>query len=157
MLALGGASWPRLGSDAAWAEILRAQGIAIAPLRPANCGFLVAWSEPFRRFEGQPLKRIAIAHGDQSVRGEAMITRDGLEGGAIYALSAPLRDAIDKAGETTIAIDLMPDITPRRAGQTARGAARQAVVVEFPAQGDAAGAGGHRPLARSGGAVAEHT
>ena len=112
ILALGGASWPRLGSDAAWAEILRAQGIQIAPLRPANCGFRVAWSEPFHRFEGQPLKRIAITLGEHSVRGEAMITRDGLEGGAIYALSAPLRDAIDKDGKTTIAIDLMPDIVP---------------------------------------------
>ena len=110
VLALGGASWPRLGSDAAWVDILRAEGIAIAPLRPANCGFLVAWSEPFRRFEGQPLKRIAISHGDQSVRGEAMITRDGLEGGAVYALSRSLRDAIDKAGAATITIDLMPDV-----------------------------------------------
>jgi hypothetical protein len=111
VLALGGASWPRLGSDATWADILLKQGIEIAPLRPANCGFLVPWSEPFRRFEGQPLKRIAITHGDNTVRGEAMITRDGLEGGAIYALSARLRDAVDARGETTIAIDLMPDVT----------------------------------------------
>ncbi len=111
VLALGGASWPRLGSDAAWVELLRAQGITVAPLRPANCGFVAPWSEPFRRFEGQPLKRIAIAHGDKSVRGEAMITSDGLEGGAIYALSSHLRDAIEQAGETTIAIDLMPDVT----------------------------------------------
>jgi uncharacterized flavoprotein (TIGR03862 family) len=109
ILALGGASWQRLGSDAAWAETLRAQGIAIAPLKAANCGFFVAWSEPMRRFEGQPLKRIAISHGNTSVRGEAMMTRDGLEGGAIYALSARLRDAINDKGETTIAIDLMPD------------------------------------------------
>ncbi len=111
VLALGGASWPRLGSDAAWVDILREQGIAIAPLRPANCGFHASWSEPFRRFEGQPLKRIAITHRDHTVRGEAMITRDGLEGGAIYALSARLREAIDDAGEATIAIDLMPDTT----------------------------------------------
>lgn len=111
ILALGGASWPRLGSDAAWVDTLRAQGATIAPLRPANCGFLYSWSEPMRRFEGQPLKRIAIAHGDKRVRGEAMITSDGLEGGAIYALSSRLRDTIDQSGETTIAIDLMPDIT----------------------------------------------
>ena len=109
VLALGGASWPRLGSDAAWVDILRAQSVTIAPLRAANCGFLVSWSEPMRRFEGQPLKRIAIAHGDTSVRGEAMITSDGLEGGAIYALSARLRDAIEKDGKATVAIDLMPD------------------------------------------------
>jgi uncharacterized flavoprotein (TIGR03862 family) len=110
ILALGGASWPRLGSDASWVDILRAHGIDIAPLKASNCGFLVAWSEPMRRFEGQPLKRIAIAHGGTSVRGEAMITSDRLEGGTIYALSARLRDAIDKSGETTIAIDLMPDM-----------------------------------------------
>lgn len=110
VLALGGASWPRLGSDAVWVDILREQGVGIAPLKAANCGFLVTWSEPFRRFEGQPLKRIAVSHGDMSVRGEAMITRDGLEGGAMYALSARLRDAIDQSGDTTIAIDLMPDI-----------------------------------------------
>jgi uncharacterized flavoprotein (TIGR03862 family) len=110
ILALGGASWPRLGSDAAWVDILRERGIEITPLKAANCGFLVPWSEPFRRFEGQPLKRVAITHGEYTVRGEAMITRDGLEGGAIYALSARLRDAIDNTGETTIAIDLMPDI-----------------------------------------------
>lgn len=110
VLALGGASWPRLGSDAAWVDILRAQGIEIAPLKAANCGFIAPWSEPMRRFEGQPLKRIAVAHGGTSVRGEAMITGDGLEGGAIYALSSRLRDAIEKDGETTIAIDLMPDI-----------------------------------------------
>ena len=109
ILALGGASWPRLGSDAAWVDILRARGVTIAPLKPANCGFFVAWSDVFRRFEGQPLKRIAIAHGDITVRGEAMITSDGLEGGAVYALSARLRDAIEQVGKTTIAIDLMPD------------------------------------------------
>jgi len=109
ILALGGASWPRLGSNASWVEILRARGVIIAPLKPANCGFFVAWSDVFRRFEGQPLKRIAIAHGDITVRGEAMITRDGLEGGAVYALSARLRDTIEQVGNTTIAIDLMPD------------------------------------------------
>ncbi len=109
ILALGGASWPRLGSDAAWVDILRARDVTIAPLKPANCGFFVAWSDVFRRFEGQPLKRIAIAHGDITVRGEAMITNDGLEGGAVYALSARLRDAIEQVGKTTIAIDLMPD------------------------------------------------
>ncbi|MGA7971329.1 MAG: TIGR03862 family flavoprotein [Pseudolabrys sp.] len=109
ILALGGASWPRLGSDAAWVDILRARDVTIAPLKPANCGFFVAWSDVFRRFEGQPLKRIAIAHGDITVRGEAMITNDGLEGGAAYALSARLRDAIEQVGKTTIAIDLMPD------------------------------------------------
>lgn len=110
VLALGGASWPRLGSDARWVEILAARGIAHAPLRPSNCGFNVAWSDGFRRFEGQPLKRIAIAFAGRTVRGEAIVTRDGLEGGAIYALSAPLRTAIEATGEATIAIDLRPDV-----------------------------------------------
>ena len=73
VLALGGASWPRLGSDGAWAETLAAKGVAISPLRPANCGFTVAWSEIFRdRFEGQPLKGVALSFGAHTVRGEAI-------------------------------------------------------------------------------------
>lgn len=110
VLALGGASWPRLGSDARWVEILEARGIAIAPLRPSNCGFIVPWSDAFRRFEGQPLKRIAITFADRTVRGEAIVTRDGLEGGAIYALSAPLRTAIESTGQAMVTIDLRPDV-----------------------------------------------
>ena len=95
VLALGGASWPRLGSDAGWVPILAAKGVAIAPLRPANCGFTVGWSDIFRdRFEGQPLKGIALSFGERSARGEAVVTRDGIEGGAVYALSAELREAI---------------------------------------------------------------
>ena len=91
MLALGGASWPRLGSDGRWVETLAAKGVAISPLRPANCGFTVAWSDIFRdRFEGQPLKGVALSFGAHALRGEAMITRTGIEGGAIYALSAEL-------------------------------------------------------------------
>jgi len=110
VLALGGASWPRLGSDARWAELLRGQGIVVTPLRPANCGFIAPWSEVLRRFEGQPLKRIALTFAGRTVRGEAMITRDGLEGGAVYALSSPIRAAIERDGQATIAIDLLPDI-----------------------------------------------
>src|SRR5712664_1808532 len=92
VLALGGASWPRLGSDGAWVETLSAKGVAISPLRPANCGFTVAWSDIFRdRFEGEPLKSVALSFGPHAVRGEAVITRTGIEGGAIYALSAGLR------------------------------------------------------------------
>lgn len=111
VLALGGASWPRMGSDAAWVETLDARGVAIAPLRPSNCGFIVPWSEPFRRFEGQPLKRIAISFAGRIERGEAIVTRDGLEGGLIYALSADLRAAIEASGHATIAIDLRPDVS----------------------------------------------
>ena len=111
MLALGGTSWPRLGSDGAWVGVLREQGIAIAPLQPANVGFEVAWSERFRaEFEGQPLKNIALTFEDRTVRGEAVVTRDGLEGGAIYALSAPLREAIIRDGTALLRISLKPDL-----------------------------------------------
>jgi uncharacterized flavoprotein (TIGR03862 family) len=110
VLALGGASWPRLGSDGAWVEILAAKGVTISPLRPANCGFTVAWSDVFRgRFEGQPLKGAALSFGSHSVRGEAMITRTGIEGGAIYALSADLREAVIDSGQATLRIALRPD------------------------------------------------
>jgi uncharacterized flavoprotein (TIGR03862 family) len=111
ILALGGASWPRLGSDARWAALLQTRGVKVTPLRPSNCGFTAAWSEVFRKFEGAPLKRIAINFADRSVRGEAVVTRGGLEGGAIYALSSPIRDAIERNGEATITIDLLPDVS----------------------------------------------
>ena len=112
VLAPGGASWPRLGSDGGWADLLAAKGVAIAPLRPANCGFTVAWSDVFRnRFEGQPLKGIALSFGPHRVRGEAMITRTGIEGGAIYALSAALRDAVLAAGEARLDVALRPDVS----------------------------------------------
>ncbi|MGJ4894419.1 NAD(P)/FAD-dependent oxidoreductase [Bradyrhizobium oligotrophicum] len=111
MLALGGASWPRLGSDGGWASLLAAKGVAIAPLRPANCGFTVAWSDIFRgRFEGQPLKGIALSFADRSVRGEAIVTRDGIEGGAVYALSAELREAIALEGAAILDVALRPDL-----------------------------------------------
>jgi uncharacterized flavoprotein (TIGR03862 family) len=111
VLALGGASWPRLGSNAAWVETLAAKGVQIVPLKPANSGFTVAWSEIFRdRFEGQPLKGVALSFGPRSVRGEAMITRTGIEGGAIYALSAELREAVLASGQATLGIALRPDM-----------------------------------------------
>jgi hypothetical protein len=111
VLALGGASWPRLGSDGAWVELLAAKGIAISPLRPANCGFTVEWSDVFReRFEGQPLKGVAFEYGSQTIRGEAIITRTGIEGGAIYALSAELREAIGTSGEAVLRVALRPDL-----------------------------------------------
>ena len=110
VLALGGASWPRLGSDGAWAEILAARDVKISPLRPANAGFTVAWSDVFRnRFEGQPLKGVALSFGKHSVRGEAIITRTGIEGGAVYALSAELREAVDRGG-ATLHVALRPDL-----------------------------------------------
>jgi uncharacterized flavoprotein (TIGR03862 family) len=111
VLALGGASWPRLGSDGAWMETLAAKGVTVSPLRPANCGFTVAWSEIFRnRFEGQPLKGVALSFGPHAIRGETMITRTGIEGGAVYALSADLREAIIATGGATLNVALRPDL-----------------------------------------------
>jgi uncharacterized flavoprotein (TIGR03862 family) len=111
VLALGGASWPRLGSNGAWVETLAARGVAISPLRPANCGFTAAWSKIFRdRFEGQPLKGIALSFGPHTVHGETIITRAGLEGGAIYALSGVLREAIANTGKATLHVALRPDL-----------------------------------------------
>jgi uncharacterized flavoprotein (TIGR03862 family) len=111
VLALGGASWPRLGSDGGWVTALAEAGIAISPLQPANCGFRIQWSEPFRsRRAGAPLKRIVVTFGGDSARGEAVLTSDGIEGGAIYALSAPLREAIAREGSATLAIDLRADL-----------------------------------------------
>jgi uncharacterized flavoprotein (TIGR03862 family) len=113
VLALGGASWPLLGSDGAWVETLAAKGVTISPLRPANSGFTVAWSDVFRnRFEGQPLKGVALMFGPHVVRGEAIITRIGIEGGGIYALSAELREAIGSAGHVILHVALRPDLGP---------------------------------------------
>jgi uncharacterized flavoprotein (TIGR03862 family) len=111
VLALGGASWPRLGSDGSWVETLAAKGVGTSPLRPANSGFTVPWSDVFRdRFEGEPLKGVAVTFGAHTVRGEAVITRAGIEGGAIYALSADLREAIAASGQATLNIALRPDL-----------------------------------------------
>jgi uncharacterized flavoprotein (TIGR03862 family) len=109
LLTLGGASWPRLGADGSWRALLSARGVEVAPFRPANAGFDAPWSEPFRkRFAGEPLKTIAIRFGAHSVSGEAVITSYGIEGGAIYALSAPLRDALSDGAPIRIEIDLRP-------------------------------------------------
>jgi uncharacterized flavoprotein (TIGR03862 family) len=112
LLALGGASWPKLGSDARWADIFDEAGIAVVPLVPANCAVLVAWSDVFRsRFEGAALKRIALTIGGVTQRGEAIVTGNGLEGGAVYALGPHIRRAcaIEKTAE--LVVDLKPDIS----------------------------------------------
>ncbi|WP_304219291.1 TIGR03862 family flavoprotein [Phenylobacterium aquaticum] len=119
LLALGGASWPRLGSDGGWTQVLTEAGVAVSPLKPANCGFEVDWSPIFRdRFAGQPLKAVALSHRGQAARGDAMVTAYGLEGGAVYALSGALRDAIAADGPQTLEIDLRPDLS--RGGITDR-------------------------------------
>ncbi|MGB6104097.1 MAG: TIGR03862 family flavoprotein [Pusillimonas sp.] len=110
VLALGGASWARLGSDGAWQPVLAGKGVAVAPLQPANCGFLASWSPYFSdRFAGEPLKAIAMAPpGLPMRRGECMATADGLEGGLIYAWSSALRDTLLAKGEAVVHIDLLP-------------------------------------------------
>jgi uncharacterized flavoprotein (TIGR03862 family) len=110
VLALGGASWPKLGSDGAWVSALEHSGIAVRPLQPANCGFLVDWTEIFRsRFEGEPLKRIALSFDHRSARGEAVVTGKGLQGGGLYELSGVLREAIASDGHAVLHVDLIPD------------------------------------------------
>jgi len=111
IVALGGASWPKLGANGDWIDSFKAKDIHIAPLYAANSGFRAAWSDLFRdRFEGQPLKGIALSFGGETVRGEAMVTRDGLEGGAIYALSAPIRDTLLAQGGAVVQLALRPDL-----------------------------------------------
>ena len=122
VLALGGASWPKLGSDGAWAPLLAGRGVEVAPLEPSNCGFDVAsgWSTHLcSRFAGQPLKTVALRFTDAAGhthqrRGEAMLSDTGIEGSLIYALSAPLRDTIKALGSVTVLLDLAPDKTPDR-------------------------------------------
>jgi hypothetical protein len=111
VLALGGASWPRLGSDGAWVAPLQARGVAVAPLAPANCGFDVrnGWSEYFSsRFAGHPFKSVAIRFGEFHRQGEFVATATGVEGSLIYAASALLRDAILGAGSASFELDLLP-------------------------------------------------
>ncbi|MBN9594629.1 MAG: TIGR03862 family flavoprotein [Afipia sp.] len=111
VIALGGASWPKLGASGDWIDTFKDRAINIAPLYAANSGFRVAWSDLFRdRFEGQPLKGVALSFGRETVRGEAVITRDGLEGGAIYALSAPIREAVFAQGEAAVQFALRADL-----------------------------------------------
>jgi uncharacterized flavoprotein (TIGR03862 family) len=109
VLALGGASWPRLGSDGAWVPTLLAQGVEVAPLQPSNCGFDVGWSEHFaQRFAGQPLKGVAITVGAWRQAGEFVITAGGVEGSLVYAASARLRDALSRGEDAVFHLDLLP-------------------------------------------------
>lgn len=112
LLALGGASWPKLGSDGGWVGILSSKDVAITPLRPANCGFNVPWSPIFRaKFAGQPVKPVVLSCGGQNVQGEIMLTEKGIEGGAVYALSSSIRKEIEAKGKAVVTLDLRPDIS----------------------------------------------
>jgi len=111
VLALGGGSWARTGSDGAWTGTLRAAGVAVADLQPSNCGFTVAWSAYFsERHAGDPLKNVALTFGGRTVRGEAMLSDDGIEGTAVYALSAVLRESLSAGRPTVLQLDLRPDV-----------------------------------------------
>ncbi|MEO4045613.1 TIGR03862 family flavoprotein [Pseudomonas sp. CAU 1711] len=112
VLALGGGSWARLGSDGAWVALLQQRGVAISPLRPANCGFEVAgWSEHLRgKFAGAPLKNVTLAlDGEAPRRGEFVLTEHGIEGSLVYALSAAMRQRIEREGRALVRLDLQPD------------------------------------------------
>ena len=117
VIALGGASWPRTGSDGAWVPIFTSAGVAVEPLRPANAGVAIVWSATFAdRFAGEPLKNVAIRCGGAVSRGDAIVTASGIEGGPVYPLSPAIREQLD-AGRCTIEIDLHPDQTEVRLAQ----------------------------------------
>jgi len=112
LLALGGASWPHLGADGKWVDVLTQDQIPVTPLTPANCGFVVPWTEFFAdRFAGQPLKPVSLSFGDRTIQGEIMLTREGIEGGPVYALSGALRETLAKENAATLLIDMRPSLT----------------------------------------------
>ncbi|MEX5748824.1 TIGR03862 family flavoprotein [Massilia sp. X63] len=120
VLALGGASWARLGSDGAWAPLLAGQAVEVAPLAPSNCGFDVDWSAHFsERYAGAPLTTVAVAWRDREGamhqrQGQFVVTHSGIEGSLVYAISAPLRDQIARDGSATVWLDLLPDLDAAR-------------------------------------------
>jgi uncharacterized flavoprotein (TIGR03862 family) len=112
LLALGGASWPHLGSNGSWVNILSECGVKISQLRPANCGFISNWSDYLiTKFAGTPLKSVAIRHKDFSHKGEMVLTQQGIEGNAVYALSACLRESIKSDGKAVLHVDLRPEMS----------------------------------------------
>ncbi|HCK32899.1 MAG TPA: aminoacetone oxidase family FAD-binding enzyme, partial [Rhodospirillaceae bacterium] len=118
MLALGGTSWPRLGSDGSWVNILEEQGVEIAPLMPANCGFHVDWSTVFaQRYQGAPIKSVGLTFAGTVLRGEFVISEQGVEGSAIYALSSVLRETVMAKGGADLVLDLKPDLTQEEVTQ----------------------------------------
>jgi len=112
ILALGGGSWARLGSDGAWAGVLEQAGVKVEALKPSNCGFDAAWSPVFKeKFDGHPLKSVALTFGEFHQLGEFIVTKEGVEGSLIYAASAKIRDQIYARGKAIIELDLAPDKT----------------------------------------------
>ncbi|HUH48517.1 MAG TPA: TIGR03862 family flavoprotein, partial [Mycoplana sp.] len=123
LLALGGASWPRLGSDASWVSPLGEKGVPVAPFRPANCGFDVGWSETFlTRFAGEPIKSVTATSDADAIPGEFVISRHGIEGSLVYTHAAGLRDRLERDGEAVLFLDLVPG---RAAERLARDLGRQ--------------------------------
>ncbi|NNE73718.1 MAG: TIGR03862 family flavoprotein [Acidimicrobiales bacterium] len=120
VVALGGASWPRVGGDGGWVPIFEHEGITVRPLVPANGGVRVPWSQVFvERFAGVPLKNVSVSVDGAArppTRGDVMVTATGLEGGPIYANSAALRGAIEERGAATVVVDLQPDLTEQAVG-----------------------------------------
>ncbi len=112
VLALGGGSWSRLGSDGAWVSMLKQAGVKVEALRPSNCGFDVEWSEHFReKYDGHPIKSVILSFGEFHQQGEFIVTKEGVEGGLIYAASAMMRDEIEAKGKAIMFLDLKPDRT----------------------------------------------
>ena len=112
LLALGGLSWPKLGSDGSWIKILENNNIKVSKIQPTNCGFFVKWSNIFKnRFAGYPLKAVEISFKNKKIKGEFIITQEGIEGGIIYSFSSILRDSINEMGPIEITIDLKPDFS----------------------------------------------
>ena len=115
LLALGGLSWPKLGSDGSWIKILKKDDIKISKIQPTNCGFFVKWSNIFKnRFAGYPLKSIELSFKDQKIKGEFIITKEGIEGGVIYSISSMLRENINEMGYAEVIIDLKPDLSIKK-------------------------------------------
>lgn len=111
LLALGGASWPKLGADGGWMSWLQDKGVAVRPLRPSNCGFETDWSAHFQeKAAGRPLKNVVLSLCDRQARGEVMITGYGIEGGPVYALSAEIRDNLVSHAPVEVRLDLKPDM-----------------------------------------------
>jgi uncharacterized flavoprotein (TIGR03862 family) len=110
LLALGGGSWSRLGSDGAWVPWLEQAGVQVEALKPSNCGFDVDWTPHFReRFDGHPIKSVVLSFGSFRQQGEFIVTREGVEGGLIYAASARIRDEISARGKAIISLEMAPN------------------------------------------------